>query len=103
MKGSQHLTDRGAVARRKTQLLKGETDRKRIGIWLRAAKSGSLRCDVRQWSWVAFGATILLTGVIGEGSAIDPGCAKTPVSNLLVESSSQFGESETKMLATAIQ
>jgi hypothetical protein len=29
-------------------------------------------------------------------SAIHPGCAKTPVFNLLVESSSQFGESENK-------
>jgi hypothetical protein len=29
-------------------------------------------------------------------AAIDPGCAKTPVFNLLVESSSQFGESENK-------
>jgi hypothetical protein len=25
MKGSQHLTERGGIARRKTQLLKGET------------------------------------------------------------------------------
>jgi hypothetical protein len=32
MKGNQHLTDRGDTARRKTQLLKGETQRKRIGI-----------------------------------------------------------------------
>jgi hypothetical protein len=32
MKGSQHLTERGETARRKTQLLKGETKRKRIGI-----------------------------------------------------------------------
>jgi DNA polymerase-4/DNA polymerase V len=32
MKGGQHLTERGDVARRKTQLLKGETQRKRIGI-----------------------------------------------------------------------
>jgi hypothetical protein len=31
-KGSQHLTERGDQARRKTQLLKGETERKRIGI-----------------------------------------------------------------------
>src|ERR1700758_5637685 len=30
MKGSQHLTERGDQARRKTQLLKGETERKRI-------------------------------------------------------------------------
>jgi hypothetical protein len=29
-------------------------------------------------------------------SPADPGCAKTPVFNLLVESSSQFGESENK-------
>src|SRR6516225_2100538 len=29
-------------------------------------------------------------------SQFDPGCAKTPVFNLLVESSSQFGESENK-------
>ena len=29
-------------------------------------------------------------------AAHDPGCAKTPVFNLLVESSSQFGESENK-------
>jgi hypothetical protein len=32
MKGSQHLTERGGQARRKTQLLKGETQRRRIGI-----------------------------------------------------------------------
>jgi hypothetical protein len=32
MKGSQHLTERGDQAPRKTQLLKGETQRKRIGI-----------------------------------------------------------------------
>jgi hypothetical protein len=36
MKGSQHLTERGDVARRKTQLLKGETQRRK--------------------DWVAFGA-----------------------------------------------
>jgi DNA polymerase-4/DNA polymerase V len=32
MKGNQHLTERGDQARRKTQLLKGETQRRRIGI-----------------------------------------------------------------------
>jgi nucleotidyltransferase/DNA polymerase involved in DNA repair len=32
MKNSQHLTERGDQARRKTQLLKGETERQRIGI-----------------------------------------------------------------------
>ena len=32
MKGSQHLTERGDQARLRTQLLKGETERKRIGI-----------------------------------------------------------------------
>jgi hypothetical protein len=32
MKGSQHLTERGSIARRKTQLLKGETRRRRVGI-----------------------------------------------------------------------
>jgi hypothetical protein len=32
MKGSQHLTERSDQARRKTQLLKGEAERKRIGI-----------------------------------------------------------------------
>ena len=30
--GSQHLTERGSIARRKTQLLKGETRRRRVGI-----------------------------------------------------------------------
>jgi DNA polymerase-4/DNA polymerase V len=32
MKGSQHLTERGDQARRKTRLLKGETERRRVGI-----------------------------------------------------------------------
>jgi len=32
MKGSQHISERGDQARRKTQLLKGETQRKRIEI-----------------------------------------------------------------------
>jgi len=32
MKGSQHLTERGGIARHKTQLLKGETWRRRVGI-----------------------------------------------------------------------
>ena len=32
MKGSPHLTERGSIARRKTQLLKGETRRRRVGI-----------------------------------------------------------------------
>src|SRR5262249_28797740 len=32
MKGNQHLNERGDQARRRTQLLKGETQRKRIGI-----------------------------------------------------------------------
>jgi hypothetical protein len=31
-KGNRHLTERGDQARRRTQLLKGETERKRIGI-----------------------------------------------------------------------
>jgi hypothetical protein len=30
--GSQHLTERGGIARRKTQLLKSETRRRRVGI-----------------------------------------------------------------------
>src|SRR6516162_1134555 len=37
------------------------------------------------------------TAALGTGvTAKGPGCAKTPVFNLLVESSSQFGESENK-------
>jgi hypothetical protein len=32
MKDSQHLTERGDQARRRSQLLKGETQRKRIGL-----------------------------------------------------------------------
>jgi len=32
VKGSQHISERGDQARRKTQLLKGETQRKRIEI-----------------------------------------------------------------------